>query len=248
MSNELRQKQILDMLDKYGAVSVRKLCGTLFVSEATVRRDLSLLESLGALKRTHGGAVPATDTTRPTPLFIRESMDARAKNDICRRAAALVKDGDTIFIDGSSTAQYLVQYLAALKDIVVVTYSIKTAELLCEKHIKTYCTGGLLDSASLVCTGYEAIDFAKKINPDICFLSCKGLALDGRFTDTSEEETAVRRAFLQNSRVRVFLITASKLSHRFFYSVCDADEVDYIFSDGEIPESISGKLRQRKTD
>ena len=247
IANE-RHDDLLKIIKAERGISVKELASRLFVSEATVRRDLSVMKRLGLIERTHGGAVPATDTTRPTPLFIRESMDARAKNDLCRRAASLVKDGDTIFVDGSSTAQHLVQYLTALKDIVVVTYSIKTAELLCEKHIKTYCTGGLLDSASLVCTGYEAIDFAKRINPDVCFLSCKGLDLDGRFTDTSEAETAVRRAFLQNSRVRVFLITASKLSHRFFYSVCDADEVDYIFSDGEIPEGISIRLRQRKTD
>lgn len=246
MSNNLRHKQILTLLDEYGAVSVRALTRALFVSEATVRRDLSELEALGALKRTFGGAVPATDATRPTPLFIRESMDAREKNGICKRASELIHNGDTIFIDGSSTAQHLVHYLSPFKDIIAVTYSIKTAELLCKNHIKTYCTGGLLLESSLVCTGYEAADFATRINPDICFLSCKGLSLDGRFTDTSEEETAVRRAFLKNSKTRVFLITASKLSSRFFYSVCDAEEIDYVFSDGEIPESIQKKLRRKQ--
>ncbi len=238
MSTELRHKQILDILDKKGAVSVKVLTKTLFVSEATVRRDLTELEKKGALKRTFGGATPVIDTNRQVPLFIRESMNSAAKTEICRQAAMLIKAGDTIFIDGSSTAQYLVKYLSHLKDIIVVTYSIKTAELMCKNHIKTYCTGGLLMENSLVCTGQEAIEFAERINLDICFLSCKGIDLDGNLTDTSEEETVIRRAFLKRSHTRVFLMTHNKFGNTYFHTLCNSRDVDYIFSDGEIPDMI----------
>jgi DeoR/GlpR family transcriptional regulator of sugar metabolism len=238
MSTELRQKQILDILDTNSAVSVRALTKILFVSEATVRRDLTELEKKGALKRTFGGATPVTDTNRQVPLFIRESMNSTAKTEICRQAATLIKDGDTVFIDGSSTAQYLVKYLSHLKDIIVVTYSIKTAELMCKNHIKTYCTGGLLMENSLVCTGQETIEFAEKINLDICFLSCKGLDSNGNFTDTSEEETVIRRAFLKKARSRVFLMTQNKFGKTYFHTLCNSRDVDHIFSDGEIPDTV----------
>lgn len=239
MSNDLRREQILHMLETEGAVSVRALTSRLYVSEATVRRDLAALERAGALRRTFGGALPVLETTRQVPLFIRESMDSVAKSDICRRASALVKDGDTVFIDGSSTAQYLVKFLAEKKDIAVVTYSIKTAELMCENHIKTYCTGGLLMDNSLVCTGHEAVEFASKVNPDICFLSCKGADLDGVYSDTSEEETVIRRAFLKQSRTRVLLMTSNKFGRRYFHTVCTAKDVDFVFSDGEIPDGMT---------
>ena len=238
MSTELRHKQILDILDKNGSVSVRALTKELFVSEATVRRDLNELEKKGAIKRTFGGATPIIDTNRQVPLFIRETMDSDAKSEICRQAASLIKDGDSIFIDGSSTAQYLVKYISRFKDITVVTYSIKTAELMCQNHIKTYCAGGLIMENSLVCTGQEAIEFAEKINLDICFLSCKGIDLDGNFSDTSEEETAIRRAFLKRSRTRVFLMTNNKFGNTYFHTLCNSRDVDYIFSDGEIPDVI----------
>ena len=238
MSVNLRHQQILALLEQNGAVSVSALTKALFASEATIRRDLSELEKKGALKRTFGGATSVLDTNQQVPLFIRESMNSTAKSDICRQAASLIRDGDTVFIDGSSTAQYLVKYLASLKDIIVVTYSIKTAELMCKNHIKTYCTGGLLMESSLVCTGQEAIEFAQKVNPDICFLSCKGLDLDGTLSDTSEEETVIRRAFLKVSRRRIFLMTHNKIGERYFHTVCKSNEVDAIFSDGDIPESI----------
>lgn len=244
MATELRRRQILKLLEENGAVSVESLSKILFVSVATVRRDLAELEKRGALKRTFGGATPLPDTHRQVPLFIRQSMNSAAKSEICKQAAALLRDGDTVFIDGSSTAQYLVKYLTPLRDLTVVTYSIKTAELMCHSHVKTYCTGGLLMENSLVCTGREAIGFAERVNPDICFLSCKGISFDGKLTDTSEEETEIRRAFLQNSKTRVMLMTHNKLGSTYFHTLCHARDVDYIFSDAPLPDSIQTRMER----
>lgn len=245
MSTNLRHKEILNILEENGSVSIRELTKLLYVSEATVRRDLARLEKMGALKRTFGGAEPIIKTNRQVPLFIRESMNSKAKSEICRAAASLVCDGEVIFIDGSSTAQYLVKYLTHLKDIVVVTYSIKTAELMCENHIKTYCAGGLLIENSLVATGQKTVDFMRDINADICFISSKGMSLDGRFTDTSEEETAIRRVIINNSKTRVFLMTGNKFGSTYMHTLCDASEVDYIFSDMEIPKTVTEKIRKK---
>lgn len=239
MTTNLRHKEILDILNRDGAVSVRKLTKELFVSEATVRRDLAELQRVGALKRTFGGAAPIFDTNRQIPLFIREEMNSSAKNDICKMAAGLVKEGETVFIDGSSTTQYLVKYLSALKDIIVVTNSIRIAELTCKSHIKTYCTGGRLLENSLVCIGREPLNFAESVNIDVCFLSCKGVDLDGVFSDTSEEETAIRKAFLKKSKKRVMLMTNNKVGSRYFHTLCYASDIDFLFSDGDIPESIN---------
>lgn len=240
----LRHKEILALLEQNGSVSIRELVRELYVSEATVRRDLAELERTGALKRTFGGAKPIASTTRQVPLFIREALDSKAKSEICRAAASLVKEGDTLFIDGSSTAQYLVKYIAAIKDVTVVTYSIKTAELMCESHIKTYCAGGLMLENSLVCTGHKTVEFAESVNTDICFLSCKGVTLDGKFTDTSEEETAVRKAFMKNAKRRVLLMTANKFDTAYLHTLCTAAEVDHLFSDAPIPDSIAEKLKK----
>ena len=243
MSNNLRHKEILGMLEKNGSVSIKELTRSLYVSEATVRRDLAELERIGALKRVFGGAKPIMDTNKQVPLFIRESLNSKAKSEICKKAATLVKEGYTIFIDGSSTAQHLIKYIAEIKDIVVVTYSIKTAELACQSHIKTFCAGGLMLENSLVCTGSKTLEFAKSVNTDISFISCKGISSEGKFTDTSDEETAVRQAFMKNSRTRVMLMTENKFYTTYLHTLCSLDEVDHLFSDAEIPEEIQNKLR-----
>lgn len=246
MSVNLRHKEILDILEEYGSVSIKALTEKLYASEATVRRDLAELERSGALKRTHGGARSILDTNRQIPLSIREELDSKAKNEICRRAATLVKEGSTVFIDGSSTAQYLVKYLSGIKDIVIVTYSIRAAEMALREHIKTYCAGGLLIENSLVCTGQKTVDFAESVNTDICFISCKGVDGEGKFTDTSEEETSIRRAFMKNSATRVMLMTGNKIGKTYLHTLCTSEQVDYIFSDTAIPEEITKNLRKNR--
>lgn len=243
MSINLRHKEILHILEKNGAVSIKDLVSTLYVSEATVRRDLVALEKAGSIKRTYGGAKPIIHSKEQIPLFIRESLDSNAKNEICKKAAQLIKEGDTIFLDGSSTVQHLVKYISNIKDIIVVTYSIKTAELMCQNHIKTYCAGGLMLENSLVCVGNKTVEFANYINTDICFISCKGVDCDGKFTDTSEEETAIRKAFMKNCSFRVMLMTQNKFNSKYFHTLCETSDVDYIISDGEIPQTLKEKLK-----
>jgi DeoR/GlpR family transcriptional regulator of sugar metabolism len=245
MASNLRHKEILNILHQNGSVSIKDLKKQLYVSEATVRRDLVELEKTGALKRVFGGAKPILNTNNQIPLFIRESLDSKAKDNICRQAATLIREGSTIFLDGSSTVQYLVKYIANIKDIVVVTYSVKTAEIMCQNHIKTYCAGGLMIENSLVCTGSKTLEFARSINTDICFLSCKGISNDGKFTDTSEEETAVRKAFMQHSATRVMLMTQNKFGATYMHTLCDATEIDHLFSDGEIPCEIEKMMSEK---
>ena len=244
MSSNLRHREILNILNQNGSVSIKELKNLLFVSEATVRRDLVELEKVGALKRVFGGTQPVLNTNTQIPLFIRESLDSRAKDNICKQAAALIKEGNTVFLDGSSTVQYLAKYMATIKDIIVVTYSIKTAELMCQNHIKTYCAGGLMLENSLVCVGNKAVEFATAINTDVCFISCKGVDCDGKFTDTSEEETAIRKAFMKNCSFRVMLMTQNKFNSKYFHTLCEASEIDCLISDGEIPSELTERLRK----
>ncbi len=242
MVNNLRHREILSILNENGSAGISELKNRLFVSEATVRRDLAALEAAGALKRTFGGAKSISDSNRQVPLFIRESLDYKAKNEICKQAASLVTEGSTLFIDGSSTAQNLIKYIASIKDITVVTYSIKTAEIACKNNIKTYCAGGLMIANSLVCIGNKTVQFAKSINCDIGFISCKGIYHDGKLTDTSEEETDVRRAFMQNCEKRVVLMTSNKFGAKYVHTLCGLEEIDRLFSDGKIPAELTEKL------
>ena len=100
-----RKTKILKTLEKDGRVEVETLAKELNVSKETIRRDLREMEQEGLLKRTHGGAVSINSTQQSPeyPYLMREIQCLEEKERICKKAASLVKDGDTIFIDNSST-------------------------------------------------------------------------------------------------------------------------------------------------
>ncbi len=241
MLNKERQDEIMNYLRNNTTVSVAKLTKILFASEATIRRDLTELEKSGLIKKIYGGATIAFNADTQIPFSERQRQSNDAKVIISEKASKLIKDGQIIFIDGSSTAQFIIPYLYKFKNIIVITNGLKTAEELGDMHIKTFCTGGLLIDNSYTFSGHKSEEFIKQFNADICFISCKGMTIDGKFTDTSESETELRKLILQNSKIKVILLTSNKIGQTYLHSLCNSCDVDYIFSEKELPSTIKTK-------
>jgi DeoR/GlpR family transcriptional regulator of sugar metabolism len=223
-----RQQEILEYLEQYQTVSVKQIVKKFFVSEATARRDLEALEKTGLIRRVFGGATLIIGSDKQVPLFVREREDGDEKDILCQRASAFIEDGNIIFLDGSSTVQFLVPYLKKFKDLVVVTNGLKIAQMLSELHIKVYLCGGLLMENSSVIVGQDAEEFISNFNADICIISCKGLSEDGKLTDTSYEETKLRKRYLKNAKKKVALITAHKIGKKYIHTLCDKDDLDHL--------------------
>ena len=236
-----RQREILQYLQLYGSVSVKKLTGLVYASEATVRRDLNELEQSGLVKRVFGGATLAIAPDRQVPLYVREREDSAVKDELCRRASELLRDGCVLFLDGSSTAQAMVRYLPRYRDLIVLTNGLNIVQMLRDLHIKVYCTGGLLREDSSVFIGKSAETFLDGFHMDFCFISCKGMDHEGRLSDTSEEETALRQKVLRASDVRVLLLTGQKLGKSYLHTLGHSSDFDHIFTDAPLPEGIKLK-------
>ena len=244
MIGKERQDEILNYLKIHEAVSVKSLTRLLYASEATVRRDLDELEKNGLIKRIFGGATLAEAKNSQLPLYIRERENAEGKYTICMTAKELIREGDVIFLDASSTAQTLVRFLRDFKEITVVTNGLKVANLLLESNIKTYCTGGRLINNSYAFIGRHAESLLEEMRFDICFLSCMGLSMDGDFTDTSEAETDLRRVALSVSERRVMLMTDTKLGKVYLHKLCSASDVDHIITNGTLPEALTLRSKE----
>lgn len=244
MLGKERQNEILNYLKIYETVSVKKLTELFFASEATIRRDLNELERSGLIRRVFGGATIAVSESKPLPLYVRENENFAEKIEICRQASELIRDGMVIFLDASSTCQYMVRFLGGFKDLTVVTNGLKIANMLHENQIRTYCTGGSLIKNSFAFVGRKAEEFLKDIRTDICFLSCLGMSNDGTFTDVSEEELDLRKEAMLVTKTLVMLMTDSKFGKTYMHRLCNSADVDYIFTNGTLPEGIT--LRERK--
>ena len=231
MYNAERQEAILNLVLQKKSISVKRLSELLFVSEPTIRRDLTELEKQGAVKRTHGGVVLRKVADSEIPLVFREEQHNLSKRLIAEKAAKKIHDGDVIFLDASSTASYLVPFLEKFKDIIVITNSPKTSIRLGERNIKNYCTGGLLLLHSIAYVGSETEKFISNLNADIFFFSARGITENGIITDSSIEESAVKKAMMKNSAKSYFLCDSSKIGQKYMYNVADAKEIDGVITE-----------------
>ncbi len=228
-----RHEDILKILDERKSASVHFLSKELFVSEPTIRRDLDVLEKQGRVRRTFGGAVLSELLNREVPLSLREREGRGAKAIIAEMASDLLADGQVIFLDASSTASYLVEHIAKHKDMTVITNSPKTSLALAEKKVRSYCTGGLMLENSIACVGQLAESFIKNFNADIFFFSCRGVSEDGMLTDSSIEESELRRVMMANSKQPAFLCTSDKIGKKYMYNLCSLQKSYHIFCDDE---------------
>ncbi len=238
-----RYEKILETLQGDRAVSVKKLAKSLFVSEATMRRDLEVLEKNGLIKRIYGGAM-LVKSNKDVPLSMREGEQTEAKNIIGKKAAALVRENDVILIDASSTAYSVIPFLTGFTNLVVITSGLKAALALGERHIKTLVTGGVMIDNSYSFIGRHAESLIENINADIIFFSCRGISMDGRLTDSSMEESQMRQLMFRHAKRKVFLAASNKFGREYFYAQCTLDDVDDMICETDIPEDWKRRLKK----
>ena len=228
-----RLEKILGYLRENQTATVHNLARKLYVSEPTVRRDLSELERRGLVKRLHGGAVLVDSTYSELPLYVRQQQNSTAKQIMAAKAIRYLQDGQVVFLDASSTAMHLIPYFEHYENLTIITNGVKTAQELQRFHHRVYCTGGLMLHHSAAYVGDFAMDFIRQFNADIVFFSCRGLAESGMITDASQEETAVRKVMLNQSRMKIFLCDSSKIGKQYCYNLCPVSNVDVFITDKE---------------
>ncbi len=215
-----RQEHILSFLREKQTATVHTLAKRLFISETTVRRDLTTLERRGLVKRLHGGAMIVGGADSELPLYMRSQQNVEAKKRIAAGAVDYLEDGQVIFLDASSTVQFLAPHFERFKSLTIVTNGVKTAEVLAGLDHRIYCTGGRMLHNSSAYVGDFAIRFIRQFNADVFFFSSRGISETGWITDASSEETQVRKAMLEQSDKKVFLYDHNKLGQTFCYNLC----------------------------
>ncbi len=247
MSQLERQQKILHTLKQLRpneSLSVKELASMLFASESSVRRDVISLEKRGLVTHIYGGVMLPHYRNTVTPASVREGEHSSAKEQIAASAATLVKDGDTILMDASSTTRRILQYLSDKRNLRIVTNNGRIFNEYEETDARLYCTGGAYNTKNHDFIGPDAEAYVQRIHADILFFSSEGLSHTGEITDVSEEETSIRRVMLSRAKRKVFLCDASKIGIDKFTTLCKLDEIDDVICDR--PELIE-EIRQRMT-
>lgn len=233
MYNKEREQEILSILKTAnGFVSVTQLCEALFASESSIRRDLKKLEQKGLVKRSYGGAVPTSNYSSIVTFNHRTRQNAEAKRAIAKKATALIKDGDVIFLDQSSSAFYLAAELVGRSSLTVVTNNIEIMMLLSNSAVRVISSGGALSDENRNClVGGEAVSTFRNIFADTVFFSIKAVDDEGQVTDCSRDEVVVRDAMLKNASKKVLLCDSSKFGHKSRFKQCELTDIDYLISE-----------------
>ena len=240
--SDIQEKEILSLIQQNQVLSVEDISNRLYISHSTVRRKLTKLQTKGLVIRTRGGA-KINDASNFSPSFsFRTHQNSLEKKKIAISATKLIKNGDVIFLDGSTSAFFIGEYLSGFKDIKVITNGIDTLSLLAKNGINAYSTGGvILKTNSSVLVGENAISMIEKYHADVAFFSAASVTKEGKIYDIFEEETPVRLAMLKNSTKKVFLSDSTKFGKISPYYICTVNDIDCIVTDKDISTSIAVK-------
>jgi DeoR/GlpR family transcriptional regulator of sugar metabolism len=211
---EQRRQLIAERLRETGSVSVAALEAEFGVSPMTARRDLRMLELGGRARRTHGGAV-LPGLARDEDAFASRLADAaEVKARLGRAAAALVEDGETVFVDCSSTAFYAVKALiAAETPATVLTPSVAVMDLIARTDapdLELLGLAGSLRRLTRSFVGPQTVHAIRAHFADKLLFSVKGIAPGNVMTDANPLEAEVKRVMIERAREPVLLVDGSK--------------------------------------
>ncbi|TVR05395.1 MAG: DeoR/GlpR transcriptional regulator [Spirochaetaceae bacterium] len=244
-----RRQVIFELLQETGSVTVTDLSRRFEVSEETIRRDLTKMESGGLLQKTYGGAFINAGMHREVPVSLREHTYVEGKNVIGALSAEIIRNGDTIFLDASTTAVHIAEQILDRKNLVVITNALKVVESLARApSIKVICTGGTLRASSLTLVGKAAESAIAQYFADKAFICCDGVHRAHGVTDANEKEAEVRKQMMRQAASSILVVDATKFDKTSFVHMADFGGFDVMITDKEISSEWRAVLAEHDVE
>lgn len=233
-----RLTDILNILEKKRSATVEYLANKIYTSPSTIRRDLALLESQGYVRRFHGGAAITNYPTATFPIEYRVQDMLLAKKEIGLTASRLIQNGDTLFIDSSSTASMIIPHLNQFQKLKIITNSTLSLRQLQNADYEVYVLGGHLYHNNNALVGKFALDMLSHFYIDKMFFSTASLSTDGTLCNTTEDENTLRSCCLKRSTETYFLVDSSKVGLNSTLRLCHLKDITGVVSDANLPEIL----------
>lgn len=236
---------MLDILRNQPGLRIPELAQSLGVSEGTVRNDLNALEEEGQLKRVHGGAVLTHQDIFQSNSFMRRyKLNVAAKSAIAGAAAQLVKDGDSILLDASTTVFYLGRALSDRNKLRVVTNGFEVARAMAQNASNTVILiGGVVNHDLYSVTGAISEKTIAEMRIDKAFFSSSGFSLERGMTDVNMVEAQWKSKAIESVREVIALVDSSKLGKEDLTSFCIVNQITRLYTDTGITDAWAGRLK-----
>lgn len=239
-----RKLKIKEIIQEQKSVTVSALSKKFSVTEETIRRDLKALEKEGTLNRTYGGAFIQDGVQNDINIEIRETVYIKEKNIIAEKAKKLISNGDSIFLDGSTTALFICNTIKDMR-ITVLTNSLKIMNSLSEsENISLITVGGKFYKKNMDFIGAKAIETIQSYFLDKAFVSCRSLSIENGITDSNEYISEIRKTVISRSAKSYVIADNSKFNKTSFLKVSDFSDIDGVITDSPLDKDWNNFLNK----
>lgn len=232
MQKQERIEQVLQIIKSRKFCTVEELVQELHYSPATIRRDLTHLAQRELIQKSYGGASYTGDRS----FAVREHQHTTVKMRLCHAASDLIQEGNTVFVDGTTTTYFLRDVLLKKQHLTVVTTNLKLAIDLCEQGVRCFVPGGQLCDTTML-GGAMTANALESFSFDVAFLSPGRISHDGRFS-IPEVFSGSTRAVLKNAQKCICLYHKEKLISHLPYCFGRLEIFDTVISDAEYPATF----------
>jgi len=244
---EERQQQILDALQENNRVTVPELSLRFGTSDVTIRRDLADLAAEGKLQRTHRGALKVVPAPPEPPVVQRLSLEQTEKEQIGRAAAALVDEGDSIFIGSGSTTSAFARCLTGLHRLTVVTNALNVAVELAAVSVDwtIIVTGGVVRASELSLLGHLAEQSLPEVRVNKVFMGMQAISLEGGLTSDNMPEVTTTRHIFDMAPELIVLADHTKLGKTASAYLAPVERIKTLVTDSGADPAFLDQARAR---
>jgi DeoR/GlpR family transcriptional regulator of sugar metabolism len=245
MIKEERLQRILEIIMKDGYATAVDLARAFGVSEITVRRDLSELSDRGFVHRAHGGAIMISPVSPEPPIIQRLLREKECKEAIAGAAAALIQEGDSIFIGSGSTTAYITHYLTGFKNLTVVTNALNISTALATApNITVVVLGGMMRREELSLIGHIAEQSLREVIIDKVIIGIPAIDIKAGLTNDYLPEVVTDRTILSRAREVILVADHTKVGKIASAFVASLDRVDIFITDSQTDPLVLDQIRE----
>ena len=228
-----------------GSVRTIETAIELGVTDETVRKDFEFLEKRGELIRTHGGASRPERNREELPFNERQAVRRMEKQAIARLAAGRIQANETIFLDASSTALTLTEFLPEVP-LTILTNALNVFHALSDRpNLDLICTGGLFDSRSRSFIGLTAEKALQRYHIHRMFFSGNGLDLKRGVSESNSRHAAFKESVIASAEDVVLLADHSKLAQKAAFFFAEVTELSCLITDKAADPAFIEQLQGR---
>jgi DeoR family transcriptional regulator, fructose operon transcriptional repressor len=244
MQAEERQQRIEAYLQSVEFASLEELAKYVDASVSTVRRDLTLLESDGVLRRTHGGARVAAPRSDEFAFSSRDTHQLAEKEMIGQACAELIQPRETVIVDAGTTTYHAARHLDS-KTLQIITNSLPVANhFASNQRVEVVVSGGVIYPRLGVLVGPLAVEAFSKIHADVAIMSAGGITLEG-VTNSHGLLIEIQRAMITAAQRVILCLDHTKFGRQSISQLCALDSLDTIVTDSAAPLDLVEGLRAK---